>query len=88
MQILLTEDLCGGNDVFFAATGVSNGDLLKGVAYGSGGATTNSIVMRSKSGTVRYINTHHRWHQTLPTMAEMEQKSTRSAILDFANRYS
>ena len=47
--------------VFFAATGVSDGDLLKGVRYFSGGASTNSIVMRSSSGTVRYIETHHRW---------------------------
>jgi len=47
--------------VFFAATGVSDGDLLKGVRYFSGGASTNSIVMRSSSGTVRFIETQHRW---------------------------
>ena len=47
--------------VFFAATGVSDGDLLKGVRYYSGGASTNSIVMRSSSGTVRFIETQHRW---------------------------
>lgn len=47
----LQDDLCRGDDVFFAATGVSDGDLLRGVRYHSGGASTNSIVMRSKSGT-------------------------------------
>jgi hypothetical protein len=40
-----------GDDVFFAATGVSDGDLLRGVRYYSGGASTNSLVMRCKSGT-------------------------------------
>lgn len=60
-QVLTTEDLCKGEQVFFAATGVSDGDLLKGVRYVSGGATTNSIVMRYQSGTVRFIETTHRW---------------------------
>ena len=50
-QILYTDDLCSGEKVFFAATGVSDGDLLRGVRYYSGGASTNSIVMRSQSGT-------------------------------------
>lgn len=61
LQILGTSDLCKGDDVFFAATGVSDGDLLGGVRYFSGGATSNSIVMRSKSSTVRYIQTEHKW---------------------------
>ena len=51
MQVLSTDDLCAGEQVFFAATGVSDGDLLKGVRYFAGGATSNSIVMRSGSGT-------------------------------------
>jgi len=59
--ILHTEDLCKGDDIFFAATGVSDGDLLQGVRYTSGGAHTNSLVMRCKSGTVRYIQTFHKW---------------------------
>lgn len=42
---------------------MSPGSLLKGVTYHAGGATTNSIVMRSQSGTVRYIETQHRWHK-------------------------
>ena len=46
-------------DVFFAATGVTNGDLLQGVRYFSGGAETQSIVMRSKSRTVRFVEARH-----------------------------
>lgn len=57
-QVYTIEDMAKG-DVFFAATGITNGDLLKGVRYFSGGATTHSIVMRSKSRTVRFIETHH-----------------------------
>jgi fructose-1,6-bisphosphatase II len=59
-QILSTEDLVSGENVFFCATGVTDGDLLKGVRYYSGGCTTQSIVMRSKSGTVRMIEAYHR----------------------------
>ena len=51
LQQLTTEDLCKGEQVFFAATGVSDGDLLRGVRYFSGGASSNSIVMRTGSGT-------------------------------------
>ena len=53
-----TEDLASGN-VMFAATGVTDGTMLRGVRRFSGGATTHSIVMRSKSGTVRKVETHH-----------------------------
>jgi fructose-1,6-bisphosphatase II len=59
-QILNTEDLVSGDNVFFCATGVTDGDLLKGVHFYSGGCTTQSIVMRSKSGTVRMIEAYHR----------------------------
>jgi fructose-1,6-bisphosphatase II len=59
-QILTTEDLVSGENVFFCATGVTEGDLLQGVRYYSGGCTTHSIVMRSKSGTVRMIEAYHR----------------------------
>jgi fructose-1,6-bisphosphatase II len=59
-RVLFTEDLVSGENVFFCATGVTNGDLLKGVQYSSGGCTTQSIVMRSKSGTVRMIDAYHR----------------------------
>ena len=49
-----------GDNVFFCATGVTDGDLLRGVHYRAGGCTTQSIVMRSKSGTVRMIDGYHR----------------------------
>ena len=57
-RIYNAEDMARGN-VFFAATGVTNGDLLKGVRYFSGGAETHSVVMRSKSRTVRFVSTLH-----------------------------
>jgi len=60
--VLSAEDLAGG-EVMFAATGVTNGDLLRGVRFTGDGATTHSVVMRSKSGTVRYIETVHRFKQ-------------------------
>ncbi|SEH67943.1 fructose-1,6-bisphosphatase II [Mycolicibacterium rutilum] len=59
-QVLHTEDLVSGENVFFCATGVTDGDLLKGVHFYGGGCTTQSIVMRSKSGTVRMIEAYHR----------------------------
>ncbi len=55
-RVLYTDDLVSGEDVFVAATGVTNGPLLTGVQYTPGGATTDSIVMRSRSGTVRRIS--------------------------------
>ena len=55
-RVLHTDDLVSGEDVFVAATGVTNGPLLTGVQYTPGGATTDSIVMRSRSGTVRRIS--------------------------------
>jgi len=59
-RVLETEDLVSGENVFFCATGVTDGDLLQGVRYSGGGCTTQSIVMRSKSGTVRMIDAYHR----------------------------
>jgi fructose-1,6-bisphosphatase II len=59
-QILTTEELVSGDNVFFSATGVTDGDLLNGVHFYGGGCTTQSIVMRSKSGTVRMIEAYHR----------------------------
>jgi fructose-1,6-bisphosphatase II len=58
-RVLTTDDLVGGRDVFFAATGVTTGALLRGVRYTREGAITDSIVMRSRSGTVRRIEAHH-----------------------------
>ena len=58
-RVLTRRDLVSGRDVFFAATGVTDGDMLEGVRYGRRGATTQSIVMRSRSGTVRIVNGEH-----------------------------
>ena len=58
--ILTIDDLVRGDNCFFAATGVTDGELLKGVHYDSRGASTQSLVMRSRSGTVRLINARHR----------------------------
>lgn len=59
-RVLTTEDLVTGENVFFVATGITDGELLRGVRYRSETATTDSIVMRSKSGTVRRIDSEHR----------------------------
>lgn len=59
-RVLGTDDLVGGDNTFFCATGVTNGDMLRGVTYRANGATTRSLVMRSKSGTVRRIEAVHR----------------------------
>jgi fructose-1,6-bisphosphatase II len=59
-RVLTTDDLVRGDDVFFAATGVTDGELLRGVRYDAYGARSHSLVMRSRSGTIRYIDTHHR----------------------------
>jgi fructose-1,6-bisphosphatase II len=57
--VLSTEDLVRGDHVFFAATGITTGSLLRGVTYDEDGAITHSIVMRSRSGTVRYVEAEH-----------------------------
>jgi fructose-1,6-bisphosphatase II len=58
-RVLTTDDLVTGNDVFVAATGVTDGALLRGVRYTKAGAVTDSIVMRSRSGTVRRVEAQH-----------------------------
>jgi fructose-1,6-bisphosphatase II len=58
-RVLTTDDLVAGEDVFVAATGVTSGALLRGVQYTRGGAVTDSIVMRSRSGTIRRIEARH-----------------------------
>jgi len=72
-QVLYTDDLVRGNDVSFAATGITSGELLDGVQYFGWGARTSSVMMRSRSGTIRYIQARHKWRKgkaTLP-LAEM-----------------
>ena len=62
-QVFRVDDLVKGNDVSFAATGITNGELLDGVQYFGWGARTSSVMMRSRSGTVRYINARHKWRK-------------------------
>ncbi|MEV3854353.1 class II fructose-bisphosphatase [Streptomyces sp. NPDC050095] len=59
-RVLSTDDLVSGENVFFVATGITDGELLPGVRYGSERAHTSSLVMRSKSGTIRQIDSTHR----------------------------
>jgi len=58
-RVLTTEDLVSSDDAFFAATGITDGELLQGVRYQSGGATTHTLVMRARSGTIRNIHAEH-----------------------------
>ncbi|BDZ57034.1 fructose-1,6-bisphosphatase II [Barrientosiimonas humi] len=58
-RVLSTDDLVRGDNCFFVATGITDGELLKGVRYRSGGITTQSLVMRSRSGTIRLIEAQH-----------------------------
>jgi fructose-1,6-bisphosphatase II len=61
--VLTTDDLVRGDHVFFAATGVTDGNLLRGVRYWPDGATTHSMVMRSRSGTVRWVEAEHKFEK-------------------------
>jgi fructose-1,6-bisphosphatase II len=74
-RVLRTDDLVSGDNCFFVATGITSGDLLRGVRYRSGGAYTQSIVMRSKSGTIRIIDSYHRL-----------EKLSRYSVVDFDGR--
>jgi len=58
-HVLTTDDLVRGDDCFFVATGITDGELMQGVRYRAGGATTHSLVMRSRSGTIRSITSEH-----------------------------
>jgi fructose-1,6-bisphosphatase II len=58
-KVLCIDDLCSGKDVFFAATGITTGELLKGVRYEDVYAYTQSMVLRSASGTMRIVDAYH-----------------------------
>ena len=58
-RVLTENDLVDSDDCFFSATGITDGSLLDGVRFDANGAVTESLVMRSKSGTVRYIRARH-----------------------------
>jgi fructose-1,6-bisphosphatase II len=64
-KVYHTNDLVRGENVFFAATGITDGEFLRGVRYYGGGARTHSVVMRLASGTVRYIESSHRWDKLM-----------------------
>ena len=64
-QVLTLDDLVSGEDVFFAATGITDGELLRGVRFRGDGANTQSLVMRSKSGTIRKMDATHRWKKLM-----------------------
>jgi len=64
-QVLTIDDLVRSNNVFFAATGITDGELLDGVQYYGDGARTHSLVMRAKSGTVREVVARHRWDKLM-----------------------
>jgi len=59
-RVLYTDDLVSGDDCFFVATGITDGELMRGVRYRAGGASTHSLVMRSRSGTIREIISDHK----------------------------
>ena len=63
-KVYKIDDLAKGKQLIFAATGISDGPLLKGVVITNYGFLTHSLVMRSKSGTIRYVETHH--HESIP----------------------
>jgi fructose-1,6-bisphosphatase II len=63
--VLTMDDLVKSDNVFFSATGITRGELLDGVRYFGGGARTASVVMRSKSGTIRHIAATHRWDKLM-----------------------
>lgn len=64
-RVLGINELVKSENVYFSATGITDGELLRGVHYQSGGATTESLVMRSRSGTVRRIQATHRWEKLM-----------------------
>jgi fructose-1,6-bisphosphatase II len=64
-KTLSIEELVQGNDIFFAVTGITDGELVDGVKYFGKGAGTHSLVMRSRSGTIREIRSTHRWEKLM-----------------------
>ncbi|MBA2549883.1 MAG: class II fructose-bisphosphatase [Nocardioidaceae bacterium] len=62
-QVLSTDELVSGDDCFFVATGITDGEIMRGVRYRAGGCTTHSLVMRSRSGTIREILSEHQLHK-------------------------
>jgi fructose-1,6-bisphosphatase II len=70
-QVITMDDLVSSNDVFFAATGITDGELLNGVRYTGHGAETHSLVIRGRTGTVRWIEGKHNFDKLNP-ISEIE----------------
>ncbi|QBR93639.1 class II fructose-bisphosphatase [Nocardioides euryhalodurans] len=70
-HVLTTDDLVKGDDAFFVASGITDGELMRGVRYRAGGCTTDSLVMRARSGTIRSITSEHKL-QKLRTFASID----------------
>ena len=80
--MLTADDLCSGDDVFFSATGVTDGDVLQGVRYRGSGATTESLVMRSRSGTVRRVHARQTARSCARSPASATADSSRLGVED------
>ena len=64
-ELLTVDSIIRSDDAFFAATGISGGTFLGGVSYSARGATTHSLMIRAKTGTFRYIESHHNWDRLM-----------------------
>ncbi|HEU6438007.1 MAG TPA: fructose-bisphosphatase class II, partial [Nitratidesulfovibrio sp.] len=64
-EIHTVDTLVRSDEVFFAATGISGGTFLRGVQYTGVGAITHSVVIRGKTGTIRYIESYHNWDRLM-----------------------
>lgn len=74
-KVLTTDDLVSSDNCYFAATGVTDGDMVRGVSYRPAGAVTRSLVMRSKSGTTRYVESIHQ-------LAKLQEYS----VIDYSSK--
>jgi fructose-1,6-bisphosphatase II len=70
-KVITMDDLVSSNDVFFAATGITDGELLNGVRYSGSGGETHSLVIRGKTGTVRWVSAKHNFEKLNP-ISEIE----------------
>lgn len=74
-RVYTTEDLAKGEEIIFAATGITSGEFLQGITFGSGKATTHSILMRAKYRTIRYITTvHNLKYKTIPSRERNQEE--------------
>lgn len=79
-QVYRTDDLVKGDNVSFAATGITGGELLDGVKYFGGGAATSSVMMRSRSGTIRYIKARHQWKRKAQALTERANQNAKVSV--------